>query len=106
MFLMLSDIHFDPYADPAIMEAAWGRSRWRRARLLLPAAFSKFGSDTNYPLLKSTLDNVAATAAENHFHYDYVIVTGDFLAHNFDARYRQCVGGGDEAYREVCERHR
>ena len=38
--------------------------------------------------------------AENHFHYDYVIVTGDFLAHNFDARYRQCVGGGDEAYRK------
>ena len=38
--------------------------------------------------------------AENHFHYDYVIVTGDFLAHNFDARYRQCVGGGDEAYQK------
>jgi hypothetical protein len=46
------------------------------------------------------LDHVVATAAENHIHYDYVIVTGDFLAHGFDTRYRQCVGGGDEAYRQ------
>ncbi len=99
MFLMLSDIHFDPYTDPAIMEAL-GSKLGEGCQPSGSGSFSKFGSDTNYPLLKSTLDNVVATARENHFHYDYVIVTGDFLAHNFDARYRQCVGGGDEAYRK------
>ena len=99
MFLMLSDIHFDPYADPAIMEAL-GAKLGEGCQPSDSGSFSKYGSDTNYPLLKSTLDNVVATAAENHFHYDYVIVSGDFLAHGFDARYRQCVGGGVEAYRK------
>jgi hypothetical protein len=99
MFLMLSDIHFDPYADPAIMEQL-GAKPTAACQAPGSSAFSNFGSDTNYPLLKSTLDNVVATARENHLHYDYVIVTGDFLAHSFDSRYRQCVGGGDEAYRK------
>lgn len=99
MFLLLSDIHFDPYADPAIMEKL-GAKPLAACRGSSPSTFSKFGSDTNYPLLKSTLDQVAATARENHIHYDYVIVTGDFLAHEFDTRFRQCVGGGDEAYRK------
>ncbi|MGD1103361.1 MAG: metallophosphoesterase [Terriglobia bacterium] len=99
MFLMLSDIHFDPYADPAIMEQL-GAKPTEACQTPGSSAFSKFGSDTNYPLLKSTLDHVVATAAENHLHYDYVMVTGDFLAHHFDTRYRQCVGGGDEAYRK------
>jgi hypothetical protein len=99
MFLMLSDIHFDPYADPAIMEQL-GAKPTAACQAPGSSAFSKYGRDTNYPLLKSALDNVAATARENHFHYRYVLVTGDFLAHNFDARYRQCVGGGDEAYQK------
>jgi hypothetical protein len=99
MFLMLSDIHFDPYTDPAIMEQL-GAKPLAACQTPASSAFAKFGSDTNYPLLKSTLDNVAATAAQNHFHYDYVMVTGDFLAHHFDARYQQCVGGGNEAYQK------
>jgi 3',5'-cyclic AMP phosphodiesterase CpdA len=97
MFLMLSDIHFDPYADPAIMKEL-GAKPLPACQASASGSFSKYGSDTNYPLLKSTLENVAATAAQNHFHYDYVIVTGDFLAHNFDKRYRQCVGVDYEAY--------
>jgi len=99
MFLMLSDIHFDPYADPVILEQL-GAKPLAGCQTPASGSFSKFGSDTNYPLLKSTLDNVVATATENQFHYDYAIVTGDFLAHDFDTRYRQCVGGGDEAYRK------
>ena len=96
MFLLLSDIHFDPFADPTIVQQLGAKPT---AACQTPAspAFAHFGSDTNYPLLKSTLDHVAATAGENHFHYDYVIATGDFLAHHFDVRYRQCVGGGEEA---------
>jgi len=97
MFLMLSDIHFDPYSDPVIMEQL-GAKPTAACRVPTPTAFSKFGSDSNYPLLKSTLDHVVATAAANHIHYDYVIATGDFLAHKFDARFEQCVGGGADAH--------
>ena len=99
MFLLLSDIHFDPYADAAIMEKLGAKLR-EGCPASGSASFPKFGKDANYPLLKSALDEVVATAAENHIHYDYVIVTGDFLAHSFDSRYRQCVGGGDEAYQK------
>ncbi|MGD0225031.1 MAG: metallophosphoesterase [Terriglobia bacterium] len=99
MFLLLSDIHFDPYADPAIVEKLGAKLKGG-CPASGSASFAKYGSDTNYPLLKSALDHVVATAAENHIHYDYVIVTGDFLAHSFDGRYRQCVGGGDEAYQK------
>lgn len=99
MFLMLSDIHFDPYASPVIMEELGAKLK-EGCQTSGSGSFSKYSSDTNYLLLKATLDHVVATATENHFHYDYVIVTGDFLAHNFDLRYRQCVGDGDEAYRK------
>ena len=99
LFLMLSDIHFDPYADPAIMKQL-GATPLAPCQAPASPEFAKFGSDTNYPLLKSTLDNVAAAAAANHDHFEYVMVTGDFLAHNFDVRYKQCVGGGAEAYQK------
>jgi len=99
MFLLLSDIHFDPYADPAILEQL-GVKPLPACQAAASTSFSRFGSDTNFPLLKSTLDNAAETAASNHIHYDYVIVTGDFLAHKFDTRFHQCVGGGAEAYQK------
>lgn len=99
MFLMLSDIHFDPYSDREVMEKL-GANPKEGCPASGSASVPKFGSDTSYSLLKSALDHVVATAAENHTHYDYVIVTGDFLAHNFDVHYRQCVGGGSDAYQK------
>lgn len=97
MFLMLSDLHFDPYSDLAILRRL-GVTPTAACQAPASAAFAQFGSDTNGPLLQSALDRAAATAAANHFHYDYVMVTGDFLSHHFDQRFRQCVGGGEEAY--------
>jgi hypothetical protein len=99
MFLMLSDVHLDPYRDAEVMKKL-GANLKEGCPSSGSGSFPNFGSDTNYSLLQSTLEHVVATAAGNHFHYDYVIVTGDFLAHGFDSRYRQCVGGGDEAYRK------
>ena len=99
MFLLLSDIHFDPYDDPGIMRSLGAVPR-DGCRPRPSGAFSNYGVDTNYPLLKSTLDNAVATAATNGFHYDYVIVTGDFLAHSFDASYRECVGTDVAAYQK------
>ena len=97
MFLLFSDIHFDPYTDSATMEKL-GAKLLATCKETSSPGFSKMGSDTNYALLKSAMDNVAATAAENHIHYDYVVVTGDILEHHFDASYRECVGGGSDAY--------
>ena len=100
MFLMLSDIHFDPYNNPAIMAQLGARPKPGGCPAPTSGLFSKMGSDTNYALLKSTIENVGSTAAQNHIHYDYVILTGDVLAHDFDKHYLQCVGGGPEAGRK------
>jgi hypothetical protein len=99
MFLLLSDLHFDPYSDRAIMEQL-GAKPLAPCQSAAPTAFSKYGRDTNLPLLKSALDQAARAAAENHFHYDYAIITGDFLAHNFDTRFAVCVGGDTAAYQK------
>jgi 3',5'-cyclic AMP phosphodiesterase CpdA len=93
---MLSDIHFNPFADRMIAEKLGAK--------LNPGceqpdpALAPMGSDTNYALLRSMLEGVTRAAAQNHLRYDYVIITGDFLAHSFDSLYQQCVGGGNEAY--------
>lgn len=97
MFLMLSDIHFDPYTDPAIIKAL-GAIPKAGCPDPTTAAPSRYGSDTNGPLLRSTLAAAVTTAAENRFHYDYVLLTGDFLAHHFDFLYSRCVEGGHAGY--------
>ena len=42
------------------------------------------GADTNYPLLASAIDAVQHSGT----HYDYIIVAGDFLGHDFLKKYR------------------
>jgi len=80
--LVLSDIHFDPLADPAIFQqllttpAAQWLSVFAHSR---QTSLARSPSDTNYPLLKSTLEAAAAQAP-----FDFVVVCGDYLRHNFD----------------------
>ena len=52
--------------------------------------------DTNYALLAATADAVKSSAT----HYDYAIVTGDFLAHDFPQKYRAVRpdGGGYQEF--------
>lgn len=97
MFLMLSDIHFDPYTDPAIIKTL-GAIPKAGCPDLPTGAPSRYGSDTNYPLLQSALRAAVTTAAENGFRYDYVVITGDFLAHHFDSLYAKCVEGDHAGY--------
>jgi sphingomyelin phosphodiesterase acid-like 3 len=108
-FLMLADIHFDPFADPAIVPllAAAPVDKWaailqssqassspsslpgaKAARGLAPpasvAALGKGTRDSNYALLSAAL----AAARSSGTSYDYVLVAGDFLAHEFRSKYR------------------
>src|SRR5580693_6374697 len=81
-FLILSDLHFNPMADARLvtqLEAAepaqWasilGRSK--------STAFSQYGQDTNWWLLRSALDQARRTIPRPAF----IIVDGDSLAHHF-----------------------
>jgi sphingomyelin phosphodiesterase acid-like 3 len=98
-FLLVSDLHFNPMVDPSLV-AELEKAEPERWEAILdrttPIAFSQYGSDTNWWLLKSAMKQLPATL----HHPTLVMVTGDFLAHNFPATYRNATHDTDaEHYR-------
>jgi len=97
--LIASDVHFNPMADSALVAdlVAAEPSQWetvlQRSKV---AAFSAYGQDTNWWLLRSALD--AMVRAEPH--PALLIFTGDLLAHNFPKKYQSVTHDSDpEHYR-------
>jgi sphingomyelin phosphodiesterase acid-like 3 len=98
-FLLASDIHFNPMADPALVVelAAADPTQWeailQRSKL---TRFSLYGQDTNWWLLQSALDQMRKTLP----HPAFVMYTGDLLAHNFPREFRSAAHDEDpEHYR-------
>ncbi len=92
--LLISDIHLDPLADPAIVKQliAAPIPQWEAIfESSQQKSFSAYGSDTNYPLFVSTL---AAAAAQAPF--DYVAFSGDALRHNFSQAFVAAGGTSDQ----------
>jgi len=88
-FLILTDIHFDPFTgtDPLMIQqlAAAPVEKWQAILESRPdQELAPDGADANYPLLSSALHAARNSGA----HYDYILVTGDFLGHNFPQKYR------------------
>ncbi len=81
-FLHLSDIHFDPFADPNLVRQLLKQpvDQWQAILQSSPLKQPELGPhrDSNFPLLALTLREAAKT--EN---YDYVVLTGDYLSHGF-----------------------
>jgi hypothetical protein len=93
-FLLVSDLHFNPMADLALVTdlAASDPQRWESILdRSTPAAFSQYGSDTNWWLLKSAMKQFPATLA----HPAFVMVTGDLLAHDFPQTYQSATHDSD-----------
>lgn len=94
-FLVLSDIHFDPFGDDALVRrlAAAPVEEWRS---LFAASgrtpVSGLGSDANFTLMTSALDAAATLPV------DYVLVGGDLLSHGFEPA-AAAILGGDAAAR-------
>ncbi len=93
-FLWISDLHFNPMADPALVSeleeaepAQWEAILDRTS----PASFSQYNSDTNWWLLKSALQQFPKTER----HPAFVMVTGDLLAHNFPATFQSAMHDSD-----------
>jgi hypothetical protein len=79
--LLVSDIHFDPLADPAIVKQliAAPVSQWQELFARSKQnGYAHAPADANYPLLKSAL---SAAIAQGPF--DFVIASGDYLRHGF-----------------------
>src|SRR5687768_1675459 len=87
-FLSVSDIHFNPFADPAIvakLEAA-DVSQWDAILASSTVTtFSTYGSDINDSLFRSAIGEMQKQLPAPAF----VLISGDFLAHGFDKNYQQ-----------------
>ena len=101
--LLISDIHFDPFADPSLFESLAKEPVSEWDRLLASSSeggVSQLGSDSNYVLLESCLTAAARTCPRP----DFILYPGDSLAHNWRARYEKASlrssSEDDEAYRE------
>lgn len=87
-FLSVSDIHFNPFADPTLvtkLEAA-DVSEW--GAILATSTmtgFVTYGSDINDPLFRSAVAEMQKQLPSPAF----VLISGDFLAHGFDKSYQQ-----------------
>src|SRR5262252_6485811 len=96
-FLWISDLHFNPMADPMLVKEldAAEAAQWEPIlERTLPASFSLYGSDTNWWLLKSALQQFPATLR----HPAFIMVTGDLLAHNFPDLFRTITHDTDQQH--------
>jgi hypothetical protein len=97
LFLVVSDIHFDPFADPAIVKdlVAADVGDWPGIfeRSKMPG-FAQYGADANYALMTSMLEAARKLLPRP----DLVLYSGDHLAHHFESKFDADGGGGPEAY--------
>lgn len=86
--LLISDIHFNPFLNPELFVALATSPASEWAQLFessLSGGVSQYGSDSNYPLLKSSLDAAAKTSP----HPEFILYLGDILAHNWRSQYEK-----------------
>ncbi len=101
-FLVISDIHFDPYADKSLVVqlAKTPGDQWdgifQSSQLTDPAGY---GKDTNYPLWASCVENL-----QKYSKVDYVIVNGDYLSHHFMDDFQKYVHADTKDYPDFVEK--
>jgi sphingomyelin phosphodiesterase acid-like 3 len=87
-FLSVSDVHFDPFADPSLVAKLEGADVAQWEAILATStqtAFSTYGHDLNEPLFRSALGEMQKQIPAPAF----VLISGDFLAHGFEKSYQQ-----------------
>lgn len=86
VFLIISDIHFDPFMNPALVRKLDQHPAGDWFDILSGSDaddFAKNGRDTSFKLMMSALE----AAANSGPPYDYVMYTGDYLSHIFWLKY-------------------
>lgn len=89
-FLIASDLHFNPFADPTLV-AELASAPVRKWEAILnrstSTAYSPYGQDTNWWLLRSAFDAMRKTDPDPAL----VMITGDLLAHGFPQAYAKAI---------------
>ena len=85
-FLLISDIHFNPFYDGSLFDRLRDRPVEDWAGILeasKPAGINPRGTDSNYALVKSSLDEARARMPRP----DFILYPGDFMAHQWQQKY-------------------
>ncbi|MET0648970.1 MAG: metallophosphoesterase [Pyrinomonadaceae bacterium] len=94
--LSLSDIHFNPFYDAALV-GRLNRSEYQRWRAIFSSSgvrgYGSYSADTNYNLMNSALEYARQVSPRP----DFVIISGDFLSHNFQQTYVSLTGNHEPA---------
>jgi hypothetical protein len=97
--LVMSDLHFDPMADPGLVDqlAAGEPEQWSAVLdSSSDRSLGRYGRDSNWMLLRSALQHMAETLPKPAF----VLISGDFLAHGFRQEFDAAAQDhSDAAYR-------
>jgi len=96
--LLLSDLHLDPFANPALIKELIAEpvEQWESIFESAPdEAFAAPGKDSNYPLLVSALQE-----AQSKGPFDFAVVTGDYLVHDTRALFEPVGGMGQQDYED------
>jgi len=98
--LVMSDLHFDPMADPQLVDqlAAAEPEQW--GAVLDSSGYQslgRYGRDANWPLLRSALRQMAETLP----HPAFVLISGDFLAHGFRQEFDAAAGDHSDAAHRI-----
>lgn len=94
LVVSISDIHFNPFSDPKLLDSLIQSDYARWQRIFSRTGVAGYGShsaDTNYNLLNSALENIYLRAPRP----DFIIISGDFLAHDFQETYAKLAGSSD-----------
>ncbi|MCP4155604.1 MAG: hypothetical protein GY757_48215 [bacterium] len=90
-FVQLTDVHFNPFYDSTLFEELKnsGAEQWEAifatSKITGVGTYDNFKMETDFPLLNSTIQNMAGVSGE----LDFILFTGDFLAHIFHTRYKE-----------------
>ena len=80
--VVFSDVHFNPFYDPALFPALNSADPGGWADIFSTSSItapSSWGADTNFPLLALTMSSIRQQAGGG----PWVVFTGDLLGHNF-----------------------
>jgi len=95
--LALSDIHLNPFATCQKKPCALAQrlqkipaARWDDVFKNQKKAFSDFHQETNSALMSATLNEASRIARKKNV--DFIVVVGDFIAHDYKALYRKYTG--------------
>lgn len=95
-FLSFSDLHFNPFYDQSLAPqlaqadaAQWESIFATSSKTTLPS----YGQESNYPLFTSLLASMRQVEPQP----DFILFSGDLLAHHFSERYAQATGDSSQA---------